>query len=55
MIFVSWVQTFVMPFYMKPAKKHGIRAGPVFGAKHDKLFIVVRYLYGLKLAIASFQ
>ena len=36
-------------------EKHWTRAGPEFGAEQRKVFIVVRALYGLKLASAAFR
>ena len=36
-------------------EKHWIRAGPKFGAEQGKVFIVIRALYGLKYASASFR
>ena len=39
----------------KNKERHWIRAGPEFGHKQGKVFIVVRALYGLKSASASFR
>ena len=36
-------------------EKHWIKAGSEFGAEQGKKFLVVRALYGLKLASAAFQ
>ena len=35
-------------------EKHCIRAGPEFGAEQEKVFIVIRDLYGLKSASVAF-
>ena len=35
-------------------EKHWLRAGPEFGPEQEKAFIVVRALYGLKSASATF-
>ena len=39
----------------KNKEKHWIRAGPEFGHEQDKVFLVVRALYGLKSASAAFR
>ena len=39
----------------KNKEKHWIRAGPEFGHEQGKVFLVVRALYGLKSASASFR
>ena len=38
----------------KNLEKHWIRAGPEFRSEQGKIFIVVRALYGLKLASPAF-
>ena len=35
-------------------EKHWMRVGPEFGPEQEKVFIVVRALYGLKSASATF-